>query len=162
VFRLACTVPPKARPAGDAGTVAGSGLTGTPARPKNAPDGDADSAGVPGHQVRRLPHLDLALGTRHRAGGRSRSAVGYQLRSPASLVSPVRGRMKAESRQQPGEASARRHPLTGIVPVIEITALRGHIMAGSARHRAAASATRLPTISADIACQVAFSVNYSP
>jgi len=70
--------------------------------------------------------------------------------------------MKAESRQQPGEASARRHPLTGIVPVIEITALRGHIMAGSARHRAAASATRLPTISADIACQVAFSVNYSP
>jgi hypothetical protein len=32
--------------------------------------------------------------------------------------------MKAGSRQQPGEASARRHPLTGIVPVIEITALR--------------------------------------
>ena len=60
MFRLACTVQPKARPAGDAGTVAGSGLTGTPARPKNAPDGDADSAGVPGHQVRRLPHLDLA------------------------------------------------------------------------------------------------------
>jgi hypothetical protein len=27
--------------------------------------------------------------------------------------------MKAESRQQPGEATARRHPLTGIVPVIE-------------------------------------------
>jgi hypothetical protein len=64
VFRLACTVQPKARPAGDAAT-AGSGLTGTPARPKNAPDGDADSAGVPDYQVRRLPHLDLALGTRH-------------------------------------------------------------------------------------------------
>jgi len=63
VFRLACTVQPKARPAGDAGTVARSGLTGTPARPNNAPDGDADPAGVPGHQVRRLPHLDLALGT---------------------------------------------------------------------------------------------------
>ena len=62
MFRLACTVQPKARPAGDAGTVAGSGLTGTPARPKNAPDGDADSAGVPDYQVRRLPHLDLALG----------------------------------------------------------------------------------------------------
>ena len=62
----------------------------------------------PGHQVRRLPHLDLTLGTPHRAGGRSRSAVGYQLRSPASLVSPVPGRMKAESCQQPGEASARR------------------------------------------------------
>jgi len=30
--------------------------------------------------------------------------------------------MKAGSRQQPGEASARRHPLTGIVPVSEITA----------------------------------------
>src|SRR5689334_8695142 len=88
---------------GDAGTVAGSGLTGaparTPARPKNAPDGDADPAGAPGHPVRRLLHLDLALGTRHRAGGRSRSAAGYQLRSPASLVSPVRGRMKAEPRQ---------------------------------------------------------------
>jgi hypothetical protein len=27
--------------------------------------------------------------------------------------------MKAESRQQPGEASARRYPLTGIVPVSE-------------------------------------------
>jgi hypothetical protein len=47
VFRLACTVQPKARPAGDAGAVAGSGLTGTPARPKIAPDGDADPAGVP-------------------------------------------------------------------------------------------------------------------
>jgi len=47
VFRLACTVQPKARPAVDAATVAGSGLTGTPARPKNAPDADTDSAGVP-------------------------------------------------------------------------------------------------------------------
>ena len=108
MFRLACTVQPKARAAGDTVTVAGSGLTGTHARPKNAPDGDADPAGVPDHQVRRLPHLDLALGARHRASGRSRSAAGYQLRSPASLVSPVRGRMKAGSRQQPGEASARR------------------------------------------------------
>ena len=55
-----------------------------------------------------LPQLDLALGTRHRAGGRSRSAAGYQLRSPASLVSPVRGRMKAEpvnspAKQAPGD-----------------------------------------------------------
>ena len=64
MFRLACTVQPKARPAGDAATVAGSGLDGTPARPKNTPDPDADPAGVPGHQVRRLPHLDLALSTR--------------------------------------------------------------------------------------------------
>jgi|SRR5690242_5728729 len=56
--------------------------------------------------------------------------------------------MTAESRQQPGEASARQHPLTGIAPAIEITALRGHRLSGSARHRAAASATRLPTVSA--------------
>ena len=69
MFRLGCTVQPKARPADDAATVAGSELTGTPARPKNAPDGDADSAGAPDHRVRRLPHLDLALGTRYRAGG---------------------------------------------------------------------------------------------
>ena len=48
--RLACKVQPKAWPAGGAVTVAGSGLTGTPARPKNAPDGDADSAGVPDHR----------------------------------------------------------------------------------------------------------------
>ena len=74
MFRLACTVQPKARAAGDTVTVAGSGLTGTPARPKNAPDGDADSAGVPDHQVRRLPHLDLALGARHHAGGRISAA----------------------------------------------------------------------------------------
>ena len=39
VCRLACTVQPKARPASDTVTVAGSGLTGTPARPKIAPDG---------------------------------------------------------------------------------------------------------------------------
>ena len=31
----------------------------------------------PDHRAGRLPQLDLALGTRHRAGGRSRSAVGY-------------------------------------------------------------------------------------
>ena len=61
MFRLACTVQPKAWPAGDAGTVGGSGLTGTPAPPKNAPEGNADPAGIPDHQVRRLPHLDLAL-----------------------------------------------------------------------------------------------------
>jgi hypothetical protein len=58
--------------------------------------------------------------------------------------------MKAGSRQQPGEATARRHPLTGIVPVSEITALRGHIMSGFGTAPAAASATRLPTISAGL------------
>ena len=47
MFRLACTVQPKAWPAGDAVTVAGSGLIRTPAPPKNAPDEDADSAGAP-------------------------------------------------------------------------------------------------------------------
>jgi hypothetical protein len=88
VFRLACTVQPKARPAGNTVTVAGSGLTGTPARPKNAPDGDADPAGVPDHQGRRLPQLDLALDTGHRADGRSRSAVGYQHRSSISCFHP--------------------------------------------------------------------------
>ena len=82
-------------------------LDGTPARPKNTPDPDADPAASP---VTRSASPAPRPGPEHppHAGGRSRSAVGYQLRSPASLVSPVRGRMKAGSRQQPGEANARR------------------------------------------------------
>src|SRR6185312_7087748 len=72
----ACTVQPKARPASDAVTVAGSGLIRTPSLRGTRRTGDADPAGAPDHRVRRLPHLDLALGTRHRAGGRSRSAAG--------------------------------------------------------------------------------------
>ena len=36
----------------------------------------------------RLPQLDLALGTRHRAGGRSRSAVGYHFAHQHLLFHP--------------------------------------------------------------------------
>jgi hypothetical protein len=104
MFRLACTVQPKAWPAGGAVTVAGSGLTGTPAPPKNAPDGNADPAGVPDHRsgVSRTSTWPWAPAIVQAA------AAGYQLRSPASLVSPVRGRMKAEpvnspAKQAPGE-----------------------------------------------------------
>jgi hypothetical protein len=47
VFRNACTVQPKAWPAGGAVTVAGSELIRTPFTSRNAPNGDADSAGAP-------------------------------------------------------------------------------------------------------------------
>lgn len=47
MFRLACTVQPKAWPAGDAVTVAGSELIRTPCTSRNAPNEDADSAGAP-------------------------------------------------------------------------------------------------------------------
>ena len=93
-------------PPGDAVTVADSELIRTPSPRRTRRMRTQTRRAPPITGSGRLPQLDLALGTRHHAGGRSGSAVGYQLRSPASLVSPVRGRMKAESRQQPGEASA--------------------------------------------------------
>jgi hypothetical protein len=48
VFRNACTVQPKAWPAGGAVTVAGSELIRIPSPRGNAPNEDAGSAGGPG------------------------------------------------------------------------------------------------------------------
>lgn len=66
MFRNACTVQPKAWPAGGAGTVAGSELIRIPSPRGTRPIEDAHSAAPPIAGSGRLPQLDLALGTRHR------------------------------------------------------------------------------------------------
>lgn len=66
-------------------------------------------AGAPDYGVRRLPQLDLALGTRHRLGGRSGLRWAIRFAHQHLLFHPfARGRIRAEFRQLPGEASARR------------------------------------------------------
>jgi hypothetical protein len=77
VFRNACTVQPKAWPAGGPVTVAGSELIRIPSPSRNAPNEDAHSAGGPGWY--------LAL-----SGG---GGPGYHMRRGVvgSAASPVSG-----------------------------------------------------------------------
>jgi hypothetical protein len=148
VFRLACTVQPKARPAGDTVTVAGSGLIRTPS---------LRGTRRMGTQTRRAPQVTGSGVSRTSTWPWAPAIVQAAQQVcgglPASLTSiscltrsrPHEGRVPSTARRSNRPAtSAHRH----CAGERRSPHLQRHIMPGSARHRAAASATRLPTISA--------------